>query len=1449
MISLKACCRVLPCCSREAECLKFRDCSFAARLEAFARLDSSVLEFFKIFHVGSGFMSSSGSEDDFSTSELSPCHLLLSTRRFGHIVKALRSKPAKAPPDHHSRSEGQRRQGSSASSMVSSVTSLSQQGAAAWRAFSNDGQVMQADALSASGLPIHVQGLIPSTSKDARHMPAAKVGTRPLLPHNVHHSPHGFISPGPPAHRKPVAVQKSGGRFESAWAAIQAAQNSPAAEGRAVWQQGSEKKGGQQSRGRKPARVPKVVGKGPGMRENAVFGSPWSSFGSEQELEDMRSQALHMPRASSRLDRGSSTSSTGSSCGAAKRGPGCSPKSRPLQQTAEPWPPPQKQQKTSQSLNSPLTTGQAALQQHQHALGQAVSGSSDVSNDSGKVRYPSPSRSKILGLDVTAWSTTSDSLDECEEQPRRVDRQECLGSMHAAMPPSSTSPDSVTDCRGQCEAHMCLQHSQAGGASATDQGMSSPTNVHPRGHHPGAATANHLKSHHPQDNMGHQASSTSLNEQPSPLDSTIILKQHTAPFQSQNIVSSQRSELESQDRADLRDQPDRPEGCSMKQLDRVVSPLSDPPRPIMERPAENASRESDTTGCFLQEAAEAEGEADEFLDSLDTCNGLLAQAAAAQTNSSVASDPRESYSGSSDATRAVPASDVKQQATERGSSASPSEAVMDPDADAKTSADIFASETRDEQVADLSGGSSKTDIAGVSGASASPETLLHPSQQHLLQHASESSLPANQVQGKLQPFTDTPLTQDVQAAAPRVGHAGSSNQNQVDDQASNTKPQVSSTQLSNSHNASPDCDDTVSDAASGHSSTSASVTSVRSDPDSCHEDGLDDVVLQSPRLDKRSGAGDANGLLEKGHHEVPGSATSSALPLQDAARGKPGLAEHHLQDTSQEMPLRLRAASGTLQAYLQGSIPRLSIRTLSHQLWAGRSDATALSQGGGLLATSRSEATSSPAIEPIMNISGSRLVAAREEITSIADNNHPSGSANNPVLEPHAGSGLMLGSTVVLETARSSRQLHDSDYSNKTGLNPLQQVAASQLAHGGDWLQESRAPLDAKTVAAAGSMLAQQEGSERQGQGTGLPSPASPTSSQKDRLPQQTPHTASSLPPVMQYGSETRTIPLQAAPQRDQKGASVHVHPGGHTDSGIAEQWDKMLARVESLQPALLRANSLLMQPQVLSIEVAGVAREESLTPRMARLLTSMLEPDSPVASTQLAAWDAVSSNEPLPDDAILFEDIMASELPQMAGNEAAESSQSEQRLASRCLQPGYTLTELTLAEAPTSSATDMVGGVLAADVAMQQQDNDGAAAQEILGQETAGLPGVGRDPPARSSITAANGIGLVRPSKLSGSRIMRFEAVDNLSHDNVNAAWHLRPGSAHSKKKSRRKSLLRTQSKTGSQRKPGALHSNVIRLQSDADCASPSGSSNWQINAEEPAGQPAGFSLDKSSG
>ena len=67
---------------------------------------------------------------------------------------------------------------------------------------------------------------------------------------------------------------------------------------RAMSQDGAR---GRRERG--PARVPQVAGKGPGMRENAVFGSPWSSFGSEGELEGLKSQALHMPRCSGRWVR------------------------------------------------------------------------------------------------------------------------------------------------------------------------------------------------------------------------------------------------------------------------------------------------------------------------------------------------------------------------------------------------------------------------------------------------------------------------------------------------------------------------------------------------------------------------------------------------------------------------------------------------------------------------------------------------------------------------------------------------------------------------------------------------------------------------------------------------------------------------------------------------------------------------------------------------------------------------------------------------------------------------------------------------------------------------------------------------------------------------------------------------------------------------------------------
>ncbi len=47
---------------------------------------------------------------------------------------------------------------------------------------------------------------------------------------------------------------------------------------------------------------------------------------------------------------------------------------------------------------------------------------------------------------------------------------------------------------------------------------------------------------------------------------------------------------------------------------------------------------------------------------------------------------------------------------------------------------------------------------------------------------------------------------------------------------------------------------------------------------------------------------------------------------------------------------------------------------------------------------------------------------------------------------------------------------------------------------------------------------------------------------------------------------------------------------------------------------------------------VAGLATGESLDHRHARLLTSMLDEDSPVAATQLAAWDSLPSDLPASD-------------------------------------------------------------------------------------------------------------------------------------------------------------------------------------------------------------------------
>ena len=78
---------------------------------------------------------------------------------------------------------------------------------------------------------------------------------------------------------------------------------------------------------------------------------------------------------------------------------------------------------------------------------------------------------------------------------------------------------------------------------------------------------------------------------------------------------------------------------------------------------------------------------------------------------------------------------------------------------------------------------------------------------------------------------------------------------------------------------------------------------------------------------------------------------------------------------------------------------------------------------------------------------------------------------------------------------------------------------------------------------------------------------------------------------------------------------------------------------------------------------------------------------------------------------------------------------------------------------------------------------------------------------PARSSAAGGKALaGLSRPGKLSGSRIMRFEAVADSPHNGKNAALPVRPGSAHASKRARRKSLLRSQSRTGSQARLSVL-------------------------------------------
>ena len=100
---------------------------------------------------------------------------------------------------------------------------------------------------------------------------------------------------------------------------------------------------------------------------------------------------------------------------------------------------------------------------------------------------------------------------------------------------------------------------------------------------------------------------------------------------------------------------------------------------------------------------------------------------------------------------------------------------------------------------------------------------------------------------------------------------------------------------------------------------------------------------------------------------------------------------------------------------------------------------------------------------------------------------------------------------------------------------------------------------------------------------------------------------------------------------------------------------------------------------------------------------------------------------------------------------------------------------------------------------------------------------------PARSTIgsgRAKEGTRLSRPGKLSSSRIMRFEALGDSTHqDKQTAAESTRPASAHSKRRARRKSLLRAHSRASSHSKAGHAFPDIAAMpEPDMDDAHRSG-------------------------
>ena len=803
--------------------------------------------------------------------------------------------------------------------------------------------------------------------------------------------------------------------------------------------------------------------------------------------------------------------------------------SRQNRQTLEPWPPPQRQQKTS----LPSTAGPVSLKQHQQPPATAQLPGRDDSSEPNEARSLSPDHPAILGLAATAWSTTSDSLDECEADSRRDVKQgrisalespgECKGrrqagtscrqepARHEKTQAWSTDPHDQRQCKGaqQPQPSVHLQEQ-------TTQALASQISIE-------AATQPHL----------HEASSLPSHRPP--------------PVQPQGGSCVHRPHSEGSGTEDLHAQSVLPEGLDNKQLHGDKHCIAVPDGPPRASAAGSIPRQTEAAACNIQDVqANVSGPAN-MLNSLGPSNEMTAERAAAAEAAIII-----------DSMHAV------------GSTAA---------AHTQTCSKIPTTSRQDSRITDapLAAAASGTEALAEPASAAVQSnfdlnnkcTSRHAYSQGVSGSESDDSEPVALTDTTHHPASDPPGDRSKAAA---TGPA--------------TASQDSSAMLYPSrptHSADAALPDTEQEAGT-HSQQGSSPTYARLEfcnQDSSHDDSSDTT--------------DSCGFPEDAQSDLLEPATSTASLQQRQI----GSAMVHLQAASSGMPLHLGVLSAPLQAYLQGSIPRLSIQPSSQHLATGRLErsvfiaSTASFRAANGLIPDQSEShfaispqSSTPAVpgasesDPVgpirqsIVLPGSECLRAAHEQTGTVANRQQLGSATDsvvkyPVKSPEAAANNGHEQRTA-EPAGPLQMTAEAD----------QQTAIDDDDDDGDDEQpfQSRVPGQAIPASMPGSGPTQTlEGVES---GTELLLPGSQDLSCSSGFTQH----SSLSPQVIHNSPAPGLLPQQA----DEQSFRAQVQPGAAADAGLTEQWNKMLARLESLQPALLRADSLLMQPQVLSTEAAG---------------------------------------------------------------------------------------------------------------------------------------------------------------------------------------------------------------------------------------------------------------------